>query len=81
MDQTPRGAWSDLRTQPRCKALGDIWVKIVEKAVVNISLVRLSPQEWPKVDRGKAKEQLKNSLLFDDVCLNSCTYKTFFLSN
>ena len=56
MDQTPRGAWSDLRTQPRCKALGDIWVKIVEKAVVNISLVRLSPQEWPKVDRGKAKE-------------------------
>ena len=79
MDQTPRGAWSDLRTQPHCKALGvNHCFFSVEKAVVNISLVRLSPQEWPKVDRGKAKEQLKNSLLFDDVCLNSCTYKTFF---
>ena len=31
------------------------WVKIVEKALINIKLVRLSSQEWPKVGHGTAK--------------------------
>ena len=37
------------------QAPGDLWVKIVENAVINIGLMRLSLQEWPKVCRGTAK--------------------------
>ena len=44
-----------IETQPCFEALGDLWVKIVENAVINIELVRLSPQEWPKVGHGTAK--------------------------
>ena len=38
-----------LEAQHCYEALGDLWVKILEKAVLNIELVRLSPREWPKV--------------------------------
>ena len=37
------------------------WVKIVEKALINIKLVRLSSQEWPKVGHGQPKKQFKNN--------------------
>ena len=39
--QTLLGTWLGLGTQPRYKAPGDLLVKIVEKAVINIELVRL----------------------------------------
>ena len=44
-----------LGTQPRYEAPGDLLVEYVQNAVINIRLVRLSPQEWPKVGRGSAK--------------------------
>ena len=53
--QTLLGTWLDLGTQPRYKAPGDLLVIIVEKAVINIKLVRL----W-EVGCGTAKQQLKN---------------------
>ena len=53
--QTPLGAWLGLGTQLRYKVPGNLWVKIVEKAAINIELVRLSPQEWSKVGCGTAK--------------------------
>ena len=37
------------------KALGDLWVELEEREVINIRLVRLSPQEWPRVGCGTAK--------------------------
>ena len=33
---------------------GDLRVELVENAVINIGLLRLSPREWPKVGRGTA---------------------------
>ena len=41
------------------KALDDLWVEIVEDAVINIGLVRLSLSEWAKDGCGTAKYQLK----------------------
>ena len=41
--QTPLGAESDLETQFHYEVPGDLWVKLVENAVINIGLVRLSP--------------------------------------
>ena len=45
--QTPPGARLGLGTQRRYEALGVPWVKITENtnAVINITLVRLPPQE------------------------------------
>ena len=37
------------------EAPGDPRVELVENTVINIGLVRLSPQEWPKVGRGRVK--------------------------
>ena len=37
------------------EAPGDPRVELVEITVINIELVRLSPQEWPKVGRGTDK--------------------------
>ena len=34
-----------LRTQPGYRTSGNLWVKIVENAVTNIDLLRLSPRE------------------------------------
>ena len=53
--QIPLDARPGLGTQPRFEAPSDLWVKVVENAVVKIGLVRLSPREWPKVGRGTAK--------------------------
>ena len=53
--QTPLGARPGLGIQHRYEAPGDLWVELVENAVIDIGLVRLSPREWPKVDRGTAK--------------------------
>ena len=55
MVQTPLGARPGLETQPLYEAPGDLRVDLVENAVINIELVRLSPPEWPKVGRGTAK--------------------------
>ena len=55
MVQTPLGAMPGLETQPLYEAPGDLRVDLVENAVINIELVRLSPPEWPKVGRGTAK--------------------------
>ena len=40
--QTLQGAWLGIGTQLRYKAPGDLWVKIVENAVINDGFVRLS---------------------------------------
>ena len=53
--QTPPDAWPGLGTQPHYKAPGDLQVENVENTVINIRLVKLFPQEWPKVGRGTAK--------------------------
>ena len=53
--QTPLGARPGLGTQPRYEAPGDPRVELVENAVINIELVRLSSREWPKIARGTAK--------------------------
>ena len=37
------------------EAPDDPRVKLVENAVVNIGLVRLSPREWPRDGRGTVK--------------------------
>ena len=41
--------------QPHYKVHNDFWVEIVQNAVINIQLVRLSLWEWPKVGYGAAK--------------------------
>ena len=53
--QTPLGTWLCLGIQPHYEAPTDLQVKIVENAVINIELVRLSPPEWGKVDHRTAK--------------------------
>ena len=53
--QTPLGAWLGLGTQPRYEGPGNLRVKKVKNARINIRLVRLSPRKWPKVGRGTAK--------------------------
>ena len=53
--QIPLGAQLGLGTQPRFEAPGDLLFKIVENAVINIGLVRLSSLEWPKVGCRTAK--------------------------
>ena len=55
LGQTPLGAWMGLGTQSCYEAPGDPWVTIVENTVINIGLVRLSPQEWPTDSCGTAK--------------------------
>ena len=54
--QTPLGARPGLGTQPRSKAPSNLRGKIVETAVIDIGLVRLSTREWPKVGRRTAKQ-------------------------
>ena len=51
--QTPLGARLGLGTQPRYEAPGDLWVEIVENAVINIRLVRLSLENGPKLAVGQ----------------------------
>ena len=47
-------------SDPTCyETPSDYRVKILQNAVINIKLVRLSPWEWPEVGRGKAKSPLK----------------------
>ena len=41
-----------LGTQPRYEVLGDLRVETKKSADINIGLMRLSPREWPNVDRG-----------------------------
>ena len=48
-----------LGTQPHYKTPSKLRVELVQNAVIDIRLVRLSPREWPKVGRGTAKYQLK----------------------
>ena len=40
---TPSGAWLGLGIQPCYEGPSDLWVEIMENAVSNIGLVRLSP--------------------------------------
>ena len=47
--QTPLGTQSGLMTQPHYEAPGDLQVEIVENAVINIGLVRLSLKNCPKL--------------------------------
>ena len=51
--QTPLGTRLGLGTQPRYEAPGDLWVEIVENAVINIRLVRLSLENGPKLAVGQ----------------------------
>ena len=51
---TPLGTWLGLGTQPHYKTPSDLWVKQVY-TVINIRLVRLSPQHWGKGGRAAAK--------------------------
>ena len=51
--QTPLGARPGLGTQPRYEAPGDLWVEIVENAVIKIRLVRLSLENGPKLAVGQ----------------------------
>ena len=51
--QTPLGARLGLGTQPCYEAPGDLWVEIVENAVINIGLVRLSLENGPKLAVGQ----------------------------
>ena len=53
--QTPLGTRLGLGTQPRYETPGDPRVEIVEDAVINIGLVRLSSREWLKIGLGMAK--------------------------
>ena len=41
--QTLLGAWPGLDIQPRYEAPGDLPVEIVESAMINVGLARLSP--------------------------------------
>ena len=56
---TPLGARPGLWTQRRFEAPGNPWVEIVENAVINIGLVRLFPQEWPKAEKKYIDIRLK----------------------
>ena len=53
--QIPLGTRPRLVTQPRYEATNDHRVEIVEKAVINIELVKLFPQERSRVRCGAAK--------------------------
>ena len=53
--QPPLDAWPGSGTQPYYEAPRDLQVEIEKNTVINMGLVRLSPWEWPKVDRGIAK--------------------------
>lgn len=51
-------AWPGLVTQPPCKAPSDLRVEHgIKKAVVNIDLVRVSPQQWQKSAVGQPKKK------------------------
>ena len=53
--QTLLSAMPGLGTQPHYEASGDPQAEIYKTQwVINIGLVRLSPQEWPRVGRGTA---------------------------
>ena len=52
--QTPLCVWLGWENQPVYDVTGDLWVAI-RINVINIQLVRLSPQQWPKLGRGTAK--------------------------
>ena len=70
--QTPLGARPGFGTQPRYEAPGELQVEISnEYAVINIRLVRLPFWQWPKVDRGAAKQQLKNKEVIIPVFFES----------
>ena len=51
----PAALFLRLGTQPCYETPGDLRVELVENAVINIGLVRLSLREWPKVGCGTAK--------------------------
>ena len=53
--QNLQDAQPGLGTQACYEALCDLQVEIVEKTVINIRLVRLSSQEWPKLGCRTAK--------------------------
>ena len=53
--QTSLGAQPSFGTQPRYEAPGDLRVKSVEYALINIGFVILSPRKWPKVNHGTVK--------------------------
>ena len=51
---------STLLSDPtRYETPSDLQVEILQNAVINIELVRLTPWEWPEVGRGKAKSLFK----------------------
>ena len=60
--QTTLGAQLGLGTHHRYETPGNLRVEIVENAAIKVGLVRLSPREWPKVDHGTDKSQLKKIL-------------------
>lgn len=41
--------------QPRYNAPGDLQVENIRNALIDIGLVKLSPQQWPKLGPGAAK--------------------------
>ena len=57
------------------KAPGDLQVKYVAKAVINIGLVRLPPQQCPKVGSRAPKWQLKNYLFHKSIIVVSFEFK------
>ena len=61
------GSLPGIETLPRYEAPSDLWVKIIESTVINTELVKLSTQEWPKVDHGTAKLQLKKHYCRTDI--------------
>ena len=50
---------TELSDPTRYETPSDYQVEILQNAVINIGIVRLSPWEWSKVGRGKAKPQFK----------------------
>ena len=61
------GSLPGLETLPCYEAPSDLWVKIIESTVINTELVKLSTQEWSKVDHGTAKLQLKKHYCGTDI--------------
>ena len=68
--QFPLGVQLGIGTQPHYKAPVDHQVKILENALVNIKLVKLSPQEQSKVGHRTTKKQLEKTFYDHNFFIN-----------